>query len=214
MLQAMDLGRGLAGDLPAEDALLKLLQFLLHGIDDWEVLIDDEIRQRVEHKARPHPQQVGRGLDTRAQARVRRGRPVAHGYDVLFTQEDVRLAEVDAAGGAVELCRAQNDKELVAVHLDLGTLVRKVRILDRQVVQVEGPLHLAQELFLRLVQANPYELAGLIQDIGDVIEIDIANSMPIGICDAVDNGAHGITLPDRTAASERVKVMARSEFTA
>ena len=139
---------------------------------------------------------------------------MAHGHHVLFAQEDVRLAEVDAAGRAVELRRAQNDKELVAVHLDLGSLVRKVRILDRQVVQVEGPLHLAQELFVRLVQANPDELAGLIQNVSDVVEIDIADPMAVGIRDAVDNGAHEITSPDRTAASERVKVVARSEYTA
>ena len=139
---------------------------------------------------------------------------MAHGHHVLLTQEDVRLAEVDAAGRSVELRRAQNDKQLVAVHLDLGSLVREVRILDRQVVQVKGPLHLAQELFLRLVQANPDELAGLIQNVGDVIEIDIADAMAVGIRDAVDNGAHEITLPEGTGASERVKVTARSEYTA
>ena len=88
---------------------------------------------------------------------------MTHGHHVLVTQEDVRLAEVDAAGGAVELRRAQNDKEFVAVHLDLGTLVCEVRILDRQIVEVEGPLHLAQEVLVRLVQANPDKLAGLIR---------------------------------------------------
>ena len=90
----------------------------------------------------------------------------------------------------------------------------EVRILDRQIVQVEGPLHPAQQIFVRLVQANPNKLVGLIQNGTDVVEIDIADPMAVRIRDAVYYCAHGITLPDRTAASDRVKVTAKSKYTA
>ena len=42
-----------AVELLAEDLLLERLELLLERVDDRQVLVDDEVHQRVEHEARP-----------------------------------------------------------------------------------------------------------------------------------------------------------------
>jgi hypothetical protein len=54
---------------------------------------------------------------------------VADGHDVAAADEDVRLAEGDAA--VEELRGARDDEDGVAVELDLRMVVRLAGVLDR-----------------------------------------------------------------------------------
>ena len=54
------------------------------------------------------------------------------------------------------------------------------RVLDGEVVQAELRLDLAQQLLARLVQADPDELAGDLQDLADVVDVDVADLAAVG----------------------------------
>ena len=82
---------------------------------------------------------------------------------------------------AVELRGARHDKQRVAILLDLRSLMGVVGILDRKVMQLELPLHAAQQRHVGLMQADPHHVAGLAApargfldgDVGDAPAIDI-----------------------------------------
>jgi hypothetical protein len=67
----------------------------------------------------------------------------------------VRLPELDMLRLADQLRRARHDKEAILILLQLRPLVRAVSILDGQVVEAKFLLNLAQQLLVRLVEANP-----------------------------------------------------------
>ena len=52
-LQAVDASGRLPVESLAEDLFLERLQLFLERLDDREVLIDDEVHERVEHEAGP-----------------------------------------------------------------------------------------------------------------------------------------------------------------
>ena len=62
--------------------------------------------------------------------------------------------------------------------LDLGPLVGAVRVLDRQVVEAELLLDLAQQLLARLVQPDPDEPVGLLEDLADLLDLDALARRP------------------------------------
>ena len=80
---------------PAEDHLLELLDLLLDLLDDGQVLIDDEVHQRVQDVARPLREQMRRRFAALPDADVRAQRAVADGDEIVAPEEDVRLAELE-----------------------------------------------------------------------------------------------------------------------
>ena len=84
---------------------------------------------------------------------------MTHGYDVAAADEDVRLAEGDAA--VDKLRRARNDEDPVAIELELRVVVRLAGVLDGEVVQAELRLNAAQQLVGGLVQPDPDDVPGL-----------------------------------------------------
>jgi hypothetical protein len=58
-------------------------------------------------------------------------------------------------------------------------------VLDRQVVELELLLHVAEELLFRLVQADPDEPLLLSEGVLDVPDVDVGHSPPIGVDRAV-----------------------------
>ena len=98
------------------------------------------------------------------------------------------FAERDAV--AVELCGARHDKQRVAILFDFRPLMGVVRVLDRQIMQFELPLHAAQKRHIRLVEPNPDHVARLAAptrgflngDAGDApaVDIDAGRDDPIG----------------------------------
>ncbi len=93
---------------------------------------------------------------------------MAHRHDVARADEEVGLAELEIAvieGGGVagdrgvggELRRAQDDEQGVAVAFELRPLVGAMGVLDREVVKVEGRLHVVEQSFARFVESQPDE---------------------------------------------------------
>lgn len=84
---------------------------------------------------------------------------MAHRDQITFADEDVGLAEDDAA--LDQLRRPRHDEQGFAILLDLGSLMGVVGVLDRELVQVELLLHRAEQRHVGLVQADPDHVAGL-----------------------------------------------------
>lgn len=85
------------------------------------------------------------------------------------------------------LRRVQHDEQRFAVGFDLGPLVRVVGVLDRQLVQAELLLQLAQQRFIGLMRTDPDEaLRRIGKRIADGFQIDIAARTLAAVGDAVD----------------------------
>jgi hypothetical protein len=99
----------------------------------------------------------------------------------------VRLPELDMLRLADQLRRARHDKEAILILLQLRPLVRAVSILDGQVVEAKFLLNLAQQLLVRLVEANPtswgrfppWWTAGRVEDWGTACLRTMGNLEPI-----------------------------------
>ncbi len=96
---------------------------------------------------------------------------MAHRDDVAAADEEMRLAEGDAA--VDHLRRARDDEQAVAVLLDLRPLMGVARVLDGEIVQAELALNPPQELVGRLVQADPDDVAGLLRPGAGVLDRDV-----------------------------------------
>jgi hypothetical protein len=57
-------------------------------------------------------------------------------------------------------------------------------------VEPKLALHLAQQILVGLVEADPDESFGLLQDLARLLERDLADAATLGIGDAADD-AHG-----------------------
>lgn len=73
---------------------------------------------------------------------------VPDGDDVAGTDEDVGFTALDPA--ALQFGRAQHDEQRVVVNLQLGPLMGAMGVLDRQIVQTEPRLDVAQHFLARL----------------------------------------------------------------
>ncbi len=84
---------------------------------------------------------------------------MADGHDVARTDEHMRFAKGDAA--VDQLRRAGHDEQRFAVLLELGALMRLLRVFDGKVMQIELLLDLVQEFVAGFEQADPDDMAGL-----------------------------------------------------
>ncbi|MNT22488.1 hypothetical protein D3C72_1578720 [compost metagenome] len=101
-----------------------------------------------------------RGLQLGAQLGVGAGRAVADGDNEARSDEDMGLAIEDMIVVAL-LGRASDDEQLAAIDLDLGHLMRRQRILDRQGVQAKAS-HQPLELLVRgFIETDPEVFARL-----------------------------------------------------
>ena len=76
---------------------------------------------------------------------------------ISFADEQMGFAERNAV--AVELGGARHDEQPVAILFDLRSLVGVIGVLDREIVQLELPLHAFQERRVRFVQSDPRHMA-------------------------------------------------------
>jgi hypothetical protein len=139
--------------------VLDLLDLLLDHLEHRHVVVDDEIEDRVEDVILAVREHLRGCLAAQPHRLVGHRGAVAHRDDVAAADEEMRLAEGDAA--VDHLRRAGDDEQAVAVLLDLRPLMGVARILDGEVVQAELALNPPQELVGRLVQADPHDVAGL-----------------------------------------------------
>ncbi len=170
-----------------EDLLFQLLQLLLELVDDREVLIDDEVHDRVEDESGTLPQEMRRRFTTVTHLGVGERSTVSNRHDVARAEESVGLAEGHFAAPRQSLRGAQHHEQRIAVFLDLRPLVGAVSVLDGEVVEAELLLDLPQQILVRLVEADPDELALEAQDLADILEIDGAHALAVGIRHAVDD---------------------------
>lgn len=91
---ARDLG------VAAEDLGLDLVDVDLDARHDRLVAVDDRVQNRVEHRLRTEPEQLGRLLQTAAHPRQIGGRAMPDGDHEVGADEDVELAEVDLLGAS------------------------------------------------------------------------------------------------------------------
>jgi len=112
-----------------EDAVLQLFHLLVHGAHDRHVIIDDKVEDRVQDVVLAVGKHGRAGFAPLAYRGIGGRGAVADGHDVAAADEDVRLAEGDAA--VEELRGARDDEDGVAVELDLRMVVRLAGVLDR-----------------------------------------------------------------------------------
>ena len=67
---------------------------------------------------------------------------------------------------------AQDDEERVAVHPQPSAAVGAVRIFDREVVKTESSWTCLSRLLARLVQADPDEPVGQLEDFANAFDLD------------------------------------------
>ena len=102
-----------------------------------------------------------------------------------------------------QVCGLQHDEERAAVDLDLGPLVCMVCVFDREFMQTELFLDLAQQRVVRLVQPEPDERIRLLDDFADVVNGDVAKALAIAVGDTVDDARHAAFAPFATRQSAR-----------
>jgi len=87
---------------------------------------------------------------------------VAHRQDEVGPHEEVDLSELHLLQVVDVTRRTQHDEQRAAVPLQLGTLVRAHRVLDRQLVQVEFRCQGGDLGLVRPVEPDPgHRMLGL-----------------------------------------------------
>src|SRR6267142_3095212 len=106
---------------------------------------------------------------------------MSHRNHVSWPDKDVRLPELDVMRLADKLRRAQNYEEAIVILFQLRPLVRAVGILDGQIVEAQFFLNLAQQLLVRLVQANPDKSVFAFDLLAEVRNLHIRHAQALGV---------------------------------
>jgi hypothetical protein len=152
---------------------------VVESADHGPVVVDDAVDDRVERRGWPEPKQLRPRLEPEPHL-VQPRLAVANGHDEPVPDEDLDLAELDLVALLLVRRRLQHNEQRIAVDLDLRSLMRLDRVLDRQLVEAELAPHGVELLRRRRMEADPGE------DIGDatafvgLFEVDLA-----GTADAV-----------------------------
>ena len=197
LVDALDVGRVAA---MREHLFLQRVRLGFQLVQDGEVVVDDEVDDRIDDEALALRQHLRRAFGARAHFAIGRGRAVAHGDHVARSRENVRLAELDLL--VDDLRGAQRHEDRVPVDLELRALMREQRVLDREVVQVEALLHGLEQVLVRRVQPDPDERAVLVGT-ARFGELDLGVPPPRLVGNAVDDGTHAC-LPGASAYDMRM----------
>jgi hypothetical protein len=150
----------------AEDLHLDLVDVVLQAVEDGEVVVDDPVQHRVEHRHRAVREQVRVALQPVADLTELRLGGVPDGDDEVRAEEQVHLADLDDLVGVDVAGRAQHHELGAAVALQLGALVGVDGVLDRQRVQPELRRDLVDLVDARPQHADPAERGCLAAVIG------------------------------------------------
>jgi hypothetical protein len=147
------------------------------------------------------------GLERLAHRAELAGLPMAHGDDVVVTEEDEQLAELDHLG-RVDVARGlQHEQQHVVEDLELRALMGLDRVLDGERVKLELALERVELLLGRLVQADPDEGVLLAAPVVRVLEVNLAvEALSLLVDRAVDDHEPGLSRRRRArpSASSRV----------
>ena len=111
---------------------------------------------------------------------------MSHRNHVSWPDKDERLPELEMMRLADKLRRAQHYKEAILILLQLRPLVRAVSILNGQVVEAKFFLNLAQQLLVRLVQANPDKSVFMFKLFADVRNLHSRHAQALGVGGAIN----------------------------
>ncbi len=118
-------------------------------------------------------------------------RSAAHGQEIVFTDEDRHLTDVEIPIGGVN--HLQHHEYAFAVLFDLGPLMPVAGIFNSKLVQSELFLHGFKLRRLRIRQTDPNKAVGLVNIEMNLANRDIGEFATILISDTVDE--HVAILP-------------------
>src|SRR5215467_2652650 len=113
---------------------------------------------------------------------------MSDGHHVARACEDMGLAELNLA--ILELRRAQHNEEGIAIDFELRPLMRRMRILNGEVMQAKPALNAAQQSFIRLMEPNPHEPSLFCIRALGLLKINFLNPAAPVIYGRVDDHAH------------------------
>ena len=179
--RGLDIGaRGIAH----EDLLLDRFQLGLQRFEHRKIAVDDLVHQRVEHVCRTVLSRCGsRSQRARTSAKPR-SVSHAHRQDVIGTDENVDLADVQLV--VLDFDRLQHGEQRVAVLLDLRPLMAVPGIFDGELVQVEFLLHFLELARRRILERDPDEAIGTLHIFADVFLRNVGELLAFLVRDAVD----------------------------
>ena len=142
----------------------------------------------MQHERRSFGQQVRQGFAPLPQPHVRLHRPVPHRDDVPRPHEHVRFAELDPVlAAAGEPGRAEHHEQRIFVHLQLGTLMGIVGVLDRQLVQPKRLFDGFEQLLAGLEQAHPEEAVGVPPGVAQIGHRHVGHALAVVVGGGVDH---------------------------
>ena len=183
-----DLGQLVAIVDRAEQRFLELVDALLQLVDRREVVVDDEVHQRIEDEILALAQHVRRVFAARPDRGIGPRRAVADRDDIAAPDEHAGLAHREILADALE--RLHRDEQRLAVDLELRALVRLVGVLDGELMQVELALQFAQQLLARLVEADPDDPPGLDLHVLRVVDVQVPDLEAALVDGAIDDWTH------------------------
>jgi len=181
----------------AEYLCLDHLDVVLDALGDRVVVVDHLVEDGPYDRGRAQLEQLGSLLQPLAGRAELACLAVAHRDHVVAGGEQVHLAEVDPLSLLVVARGLQDDEVGVLVVLQLRPLVGALRVLDRQLVQVEALRHLVKLLGAGLMQPQPDELARLAGDALRCVlqrQLSLVLALAVFVVGAVDD--HRV-VPDR-----------------
>jgi hypothetical protein len=111
-------------------------------------------------------------------------RSAAHRQDIVFTDEDLYLTDVEIAVG--RLNHLKNHEKGFAVLFDLGPLMAVLCIFDGQLMQAKLFSHRFELRRLRIRESDPDKAVGLVDKEMNLVNRNISKLAAILIGDTVD----------------------------
>lgn len=127
-----------------------------------------------------------------AYLRIGRRLTVAGADDVAVAGKQLGFDKGQFAIGANG--RVKHQKQCIAKGLQLGPGVPLKGVFQRQLMQVELSLQVAQLLTARVVQADPDKVAGLFRPLLALIKADSADFQPIAVNSGGNHSTHDASL--------------------
>ena len=165
----------------AEQLVLDLIDVVFQAGHDRNVVIHDLVQQGVQHRLGTVPQEVRALLEAAAHLGDAAGLRMPDGDHEVLAGEDVQLAELHRLALVDVPRRPEHGEEVVAIALQLGALVRRNRVLDRQPMQAELGRDGGHFRFGWPVQPDPGHAAVLVEGLEGLLE-----AFRLGAADAVD----------------------------
>jgi hypothetical protein len=155
---------------------------------DRGIVVDDEIEDGIEDVVLATRQRAGTALATLAHPGVGCRCAVAHRDEIAFADEQMGLAERDAA--LDQLRRPRHDEQGIAILLDFRPLMGVIGVLDCEIMQAELSLYPGQQRQVRFVQPDPDNVARLAAPARSFIDGNIGNAATVDV-DAGRDDAFG-----------------------